>query len=189
MRTLLIITLLGMGMGSALAAEYKLDPAHTYPHFSVRHLGFSTTIGRFNETSGTLVMDREQGIGELEVVIQADSVDSGHTRRDNHVRNEDFLHVSKYPTITYKSTGVTFHGEARDSATVEGELTLRGVTKPVTLEVTRIVCGKHLFNGKDFCGFDARAQIKRSDFGMTYGLPQAVADEVEIMLSTEAFKQ
>ncbi|MGF1527753.1 MAG: YceI family protein [Candidatus Competibacterales bacterium] len=177
------------GVGVAHGAEYVLDPGHTQPHFSVRHLGYSTTIGRFNKTEGTLTMDREAGTGSLEVVIDATSLDTGNRRRDNHVLGKDFLHTEEYPTITYRADDVTYHGEAKDRATVRGELTLLGVTLPVTLNVTQIRCGQHPFNGKPFCGFDAEATIKRSDFGMTYGLPTAVGDEIQIMLSSEAFEQ
>ncbi len=169
------------------ATEYRLDPSHTYPHFSIRHLGVSTTIGRFNETSGTLVMDRENDVGSLNVVVKTASVDSGHAARDEHVRKEDFLFVEQYPEMTYQSTKVTFHGPEKDTATVEGTLTLRGVTQPLTLTVTRIVCGEHAFTKKPFCGFDATGQIKRSDFGMTYAPPPIVGDEVDLLLSTEAF--
>ncbi len=186
MRSLIYAVALALPL-TAQAIEYRLDPAHTFPHFSVRHLGFSTTMGRFNETEGTLVMDRENDIGSLRVVVKTASVDTGHEARDEHLRKEDFLFVSEYPEMIYESTQVTFHGEEKDNATVEGNLTLRGITQPVTLEVTKIVCGTHLFTQKDFCGFDASAVIKRSDFGMTYALPEAVADEVVLMLSTEAF--
>ncbi len=169
----------------ATAAEYTIDPAHTYPHFAISHLGFSTLYGRFDETSGSLSLDREQGTGEVEIVIQAGSVNTGHAKRDEHLRSPDFLNAAEYPEITFRSTEVTFNGE--DKATVEGELTLLGATRPVTLDVDHIACGAHPMNGKEVCGFNATTTINRSDFGVSYGIP-AIGDEMRLIFGVEAYK-
>ena len=108
-------------------------------------------------------MDREQGSGSLEVVIDADSIDTNHEKRDNHMRSPDFLNAVEFPEITFKSTEVSFEGE--DKATVTGDLTVLGVTKPVTLDVINIVCGTHIIYNYEACGFEASATLKRSDFG------------------------
>jgi polyisoprenoid-binding protein YceI len=183
----MLIGLAAMVMSTAAMADtYSLDPAHTYPNFTINHLGFSTIHGRFNATEGTLTMDRAKGTGSVEVVIKADSVDTGHDKRDEHLRGPDFFNAGEFPEITYKSSKVTFSGEK--NATVDGTLTILGVSKPVTLKVSEINCGAHPFNKKEMCGFHATTSIKRSDFGVKYGLP-AVGDQIDIVLTAEAMKQ
>lgn len=169
---------------SLAADNYTIDPSHTYPHFRISHLGFSTLQGRFNTTKGKLTIDRKNNTGSVEIVIDASSIDTAHKKRDDHLRSNDFLNVAEFPEITFKSTKVTLKG---DKADVEGNLTIMGVSKPVKLMVSRISCGKHPFNKKDVCGFDATANIKRSDFGVKYGLP-AIGDEMELIIEAEAVK-
>lgn len=166
----------------ASATEYVIDASHTYPNFTVSHLGFSLQHGRFNTTEGTLVYDPEAGTGSVEIIIDAASIDTGHEERDEHLRNADFLNVEEYPTITFSSTSASFDG---DTGTVEGELTILGVTNTVTLVVESIHCGEHPFNKKQVCGFNATTDFKRSDFGMGYGIP-AIGDDMSITLQVEA---
>lgn len=182
-KLLVVLGFVGLPM-AALADSYTLDPAHTYPNFTVSHLGFSTMHGRFGKTSGTLTMDREKGTGSVEVVIDTASVDTGFKKRDDHLRSPDFFNAVEFPQITFKSTKVSFAGKG---AKVEGNLTMKGVTKPVTLDVASINCGVHPFSKKDVCGFDATATIKRSDFGITYGTP-AIGDEISLDIEVEAVK-
>jgi len=170
---------------AAVADTFTIDPNHTYPNFKISHLGFSTMHGRFGQTSGHLSMDREKGTGSVEVVIEAASVDTGMKKRDDHLRSPDFFNTMEFPQITFTSTKLTYHGKG---ATVDGNLTMKGVTKPVTLEVAKINCGTHPFNKKYVCGFDATASLKRSDFGINYGLP-AIGDEVQLEIEVEAFKE
>lgn len=173
--------------GLATAADtYEIDPSHTYPNFTVSHLGFSTMHGRFNETTGTIVMDREGGESSVDITIQAASIDTGHEKRDKHLRSADFFNVSEYPTITYESDQVYFQGE--NSATVTGKLTMLGTTKRVSLYVDSINCGEHPMSGDQVCGFNAMATVKRSDFGMTKYVP-AISDEIDIRIEAEAVKQ
>jgi polyisoprenoid-binding protein YceI len=169
----------------ANAASYKIDPMHTYPNFTISHLGFSKMHGRFGETSGSLEMDLNKGTGSVEVTINAASVDTGFKKRDDHLRSPDFLNVMEFPEITFKSTDIKFKGKSK--ATVKGKLTIMGTTKNVTLNVDKITCGKHPFNPKinEVCGFNATTSIKRSDFGVKYGLP-AIGDEMDIELEVEA---
>jgi len=171
---------------TATAETYELDPAHTFPYFSISHLGFSTMRGRFNTTSGTITMDKQKGTGSVEVEIDVNSVDTAFAKRDEHLRGPDFFNATEFPKMTYKSTKVTFNKD--DSAVVEGNLTLMGVTKPLTLNVEKITCGVHPFNKKEMCGFDATATIKRSDFGVKYGLP-AIGDEVTMHIEAEGVKK
>lgn len=166
------------------AEKYTIDPDHTYPHFKISHLGFSTMHGRFNKTKGSLTIDRKNNTGSVEIVIDANSVDTAHEKRDKHLRSNDFLNVAEFPEITFKSTKVTLKG---DKADVDGKLTIMGVSKPVSLKVTHIKCGTHPFNKKEVCGFDAETSIKRSDFGIKYGLP-AIGDEMKILIEAEGVK-
>lgn len=173
-------------VGGASAATYDIDPAHTYPNFTIGHLGYSTMHGRFGSTSGTVELDLKKKTGAVNVVIDAASIDTGFKKRDDHLRSPDFFNVMEFPEITFKSTKVNFTSDK--TAKVDGKLTIAGVTKDVTLDVTHIHCAPHPFNKKDVCGFDANTSIKRSDFGVKYALP-AVSDEVNIMLEVEAIKK
>jgi len=189
MRRAVVVGLLSVVPAAAAFAapeSYTIDPNHTFPHFAISHLGFSTMHGRFDKTQGKLVIDQEKKTGSVEVVIDATSVDTGFGKRDDHLRSPDFLNVAEFPEIKYKSTKVTLLDG--DKANVEGELTLMGVTKPVTLDVHRVHCGVHPMNKKDVCGFDATATIKRSDFGVNYALP-AIGDEMKLTFEVEAVKE
>jgi len=171
---------------TAFAAQetYTFDPAHTYPYFAINHLGFSTMYGRFNKTSGRLIVDKEAKLAALDLVIDAGSIDTGHQKRDEHLRSPDFFNVSEFPFITFKSLSAKFEGDVATS--VDGELTLHGVTKPVTVAIEFMRCADHpMDKGKFVCGFGASAQINRSDFGMKYGLP-AIGDEVRLIFEVEA---
>lgn len=170
----------------ALAADYEIDPSHTYPHFKINHLGFSTMHGRFDKTRGTLSLDLKKQSGSVEIHIDANSINTGHKKRDEHLRSPDFLNAAEFPDITFKSTKVVFHDNNR--AKVTGKLTMIGVSKTVSLDVQKISCGTHPFNKKEVCGFDAIATIKRSDFGSRYGLP-GVGDEMQLTFEVEAFKK
>lgn len=166
------------------AEQYTIDPAHTYPHFAISHLGFSTMHGRFDKSEGALTIDWAKKSGSVNIKIDAASVSTGFAKRDDHLRSPDFLNAAEFPAITYKSTKVVINDNK--TATVEGELTMVGVTKPVTLNVTRINCGDHpMKKGTYVCGFDATGKIKRSDFGINYALP-AVGDEMMLSFEVEA---
>jgi polyisoprenoid-binding protein YceI len=167
----------------AAPETYTVDPKHTFPSFEVSHLGFSTQRGRFNASSGKVVLDRAAQKGSIDVVIDARSVDTGLDKLEEHLRGEDFFNVAKYPSITFKSSSVKFNGELPVAA--EGELTLLGVTKPVTLTITSFKCGVHPISKKDTCGADATTSILRSDYGLKYALP-AVGDQVKLNIQVEA---
>ena len=181
---------------TALAAPetYTLDPFHTYPNFSVDHLGFSTLYGRFDKSSGKFTLDKAARSGSLELVVDTASINAADNEkgnrqrsRDDHLRSPDFFNVAEYPRMTYKSTVVKFSGD--NLATVEGNLTLLGVTRPLVLHVERWKCGPHPFNKKEMCGGNASGTLKRSDFGMKFGLPVAVSDEVKLMIGFEAYRE
>ena len=169
---------------STFAASYTIDPAHTFPRFKINHLGFSTMMGQFNSTKGSLTYDEAKGTGSVDITIDANSIYTAHEKRDKHLRSPDFLNTAEFPEVTYKSTKANVKN---GKGTIEGNLTMKGVTKPVTLTVTDMKCGEHPFNKKQMCGFDATATIKRSDFGVKYGLP-AIGDEMQLMIEVEAVK-
>jgi len=185
-QTLLAAALVVLPFAAAGAVEeLELDSSHTYPNFSVSHLGFSTLHGRFNETSGKVVVDRDGGKSSVRVVIKTGSVDTGHEKRDKHLSSADFFDVAKYPEMTYESTKVTFTGA--ETARVEGNLTMHGVTKPVALDVTRFRCADHPMKKTLVCGFDAQGTLKRSEFGIAYGVPN-IGDEITLSIEAEAGK-
>ena len=171
---------------SAFAADsYTIDPAHTYPHFSISHLGFSTMQGRFDRTSGNITLDRAAKTGSVDITIEAASISTGFAKRDDHLRSPDFFNTAEFPALSYKSTRLNFKGDALVS--VEGNLSMAGVSKPVTLSIDAFKCGTNPMNKKEECGAAASAQIKRSDFGIKYGLP-AIGDEVKLTFEIEAIK-
>ncbi|MGH8428712.1 MAG: YceI family protein [Gammaproteobacteria bacterium] len=181
-----VTALLLLAAPAAFAATYQIDPAHTFPQFQIRHLSFSLMHGQFNHTTGTITMDHAKGLGSVNVTIAVDSIDTGDAQRNKDLMAPSFFDAAKYPTMTYRSTKVMYHG--KDTATVYGNLTLKGTTKPVTLTVTRIYCGKNPFGAGERCGFDATADIKRSDFGVSADLP-VIPDAVHIILNSDAVSE
>jgi polyisoprenoid-binding protein YceI len=167
------------------ADSYTVDPGHTYPYFEINHLGFSTMHGRFGATNGRIVLDPAGRTGSIDITIDASSIDTGHAKRDTHLRSEEFFNVGKYPTLSYKATRLKFNGDKLTGA--DGELTLLGVAKPVSLTVSSFHCGPHPMNKKQMCGANATASIKRSDFGLSAYVP-AVGDEVKISIEVEAVR-
>jgi polyisoprenoid-binding protein YceI len=170
----------------AAPETYALDPNHTYPRFSYSHLGFSTQLSRFDKVSGKVVFDKEAKSGSVDITIDTKSVSTASALFDKHIQAEDFLDTAKYPTATFKSTKVTFDGDK--PATIEGDLTLKGVTKKVTLTVTRFLAMPHPMQKKDAIGADAYTVVKRTDFNMGKYAPN-VSDEVRIDIALEAVKQ
>jgi polyisoprenoid-binding protein YceI len=171
---------------SAAPETYVIDGTHTLPRFEYTHLGFSTQLSRFDKTSGTIVLDRAAKTGSVNVVIDAKSVDTGYPLFNEHIQDEDFFDTAKYPTITFKSTKLNFDGDK--VASVDGALTIKGVTKPVTLTVTSFQCMPHPMLKKDACGANATTTIKRSDFNAGKYAP-AVSDEVVLTIPVESIKQ
>jgi polyisoprenoid-binding protein YceI len=185
-KTVLLLAIAALPATSmAAASSYTVDPNHTFPHFEINHLGFSTMHGRFDKTEGKLTVDLAGKTGSVDIKIDAGSVDTGFNKRDEHLRSPDFLNAAEYPTITYKSSKVVIRDDS--TATVDGTLTLMGVSKPVTLTVDHIKCGANPMNKKEMCGFNATTTIKRSDYGVNFALP-AIGDEMKITIELEALK-
>ena len=169
----------------AAADSYTVDPDHTYPNFEINHLGFSTLHGRFGATNGKITLDTAAKSGSIDITIDATSINTGHAKRDTHLKSDEFFNVAKFPTLAYKASKLKFNGDKLSGA--EGELTMLGVTKPVSLAVTAFNCGPHPMTKKQMCGANATATIKRSDFGLSAYVP-AVGDEVKITIEIEAGK-
>ena len=170
----------------AAPETYVVDGSHTYPRFSYSHLGFSTQLSRFNTTTGKVVFDKAAKTGSVDIEIDAKSVDTGSTLFNQHIQGEDFLDTAKYPKAIFKSTNVMFEGDK--PAKIEGNLTIKGVTKPVTLTVTSFQAMPHPMQKKDAIGANAYTTIKRSEFNAGKYAPN-VGDEVRIDIAIEAIKQ
>ena len=170
----------------ATPETYVLDSAHSFPRFSYNHFGYSTQVSRFNKTTGKIVYDKEAKTASVDIVIDATSVDSGFPVFNEHLRGEDFFDTAKYPTATFKSTKVIFDGD-KPSA-IEGDLTIKGITKPVTLTVTSFHAMPHPMRKKDAIGANAFTVIKRSEFNAGKHVPY-VGDEVRIDIGVEAIKE
>jgi len=173
--------------GSFAAAEtYAIDPAHTAPRFEYSHFGFSNQLHRFDKTSGKIVIDRAAKTGTVDVVIDAKSVNTGFPVFNEHIQGDDFFATAAHPTITFKSTAVKFEGDK--PVTVDGNLTIKGVTRPVTLTVTTFQAMPHPMLKKDAIGANAVTKIKRSDFNMGKYAPY-VSDDVTLSIGVEAIKE
>lgn len=169
----------------AVAQEvYVSDPPHTWAFFETGHLGIAWIRGRF-KTSARVTLDRAAKTGSIDAVIDAPSVDTGHEARDKHVRSADFLDTEKFPTITFKSNHLKFDGDVLVGA--DGDLTIMGVTKPVSLNVTLFRCIQHPANKRDLCGADASTAIKRSEWGIKRSAV-GIGDDVRISIQIEAYK-
>lgn len=180
-----LLCLLAASATPAFAQTYNIDPNHTYPSFEADHFGTSTWRGKFDKTSGTIVLDRAAKTGWLDITIDTASIDFGHAKLNEHARGKDLFNVEKYPTATYKSKSIKFDGDKPVS--VDGEFTLLGVTRPLTLAINKFKCIQHPMLKREVCGADASAEFKRSDFGMNYGLP-AFSPEVKLAIQVEAIK-
>jgi len=174
------------------ASNWNIDPTHSAIHFAVRHMVVSKTRGRFARWNGKLVFDpKKPAASSVEVTIDPASIDTGDAQRDAHLRSPDFFDVEKFPTASFKSTRIEDAG--RDRYRVTGDLTLRGVTRPVVLNATYEGTGKDPWGGER-AGFSASVTVDRKDFGLewnkaleTGGL--LVGEKVELTVEVEAVKE
>lgn len=169
----------------AAPETYVIDGTHTFPRFEYSHFGYSNQVSRFDKTSGKITLDRAAKTGSVDVVIDAKSVNTGYALFNEHIQGEDYFDTAKYPTITFKSSSMKFDGDKL--VAVDGNLTVKGVTKPVTLTVTSFHCMPHPMLKKDACGANATTKIKRSEFNAGKNAPY-VSDEVTLTIPVEAIK-
>jgi polyisoprenoid-binding protein YceI len=183
-KTLLALSASALALSplAALADTFNIDAGHSAVMFKVKHFGVSNAYGRFNKFSGTYTSGDAPAVT---IEVDAASVDSANAKRDDHLKGPDFFNVNETPKITFKSTKWEDKGEGL--AHVTGELTLHGVTKTVTIPVTKVGEGNDPYGGYRV-GFEATFTIKRSEFGISYGLPAAVGDDVTLIVSVEAVR-
>lgn len=173
------------GVASAEPKTYALDKSHATVAFELSHLGFSTAHGVFRSFDANLILDEARpAASKVDVTIDAASIDTFFARRDEHLKSPDFFNVAQFPTIRFVSTSVVRPTPDAKTARVTGDLTLHGVTKPVTLDVKLNQIGENPINKRPTVGFSASGVIKRSDFGITAYVP-AVGDEVRLTIDAE----
>lgn len=168
-----------------IAGTWTIDPVHSEVTFVTRHLGVSKVRGQFTNFEGQIVTgENDIALSSVTATIQADSIHTKNEQRDEHVKGEEFLDVANYPTLSFRSTGVRAAGE---DYVVDGELTIHGVTKPVSLQAELGGFGDGMTEGSKVIGVEASTEINRSDFGVATQFPTAVvADKVKIILDIEA---
>ena len=188
MKTFVMLTTFACLSAAAVASPetYVLDGTHTLPRFEYNHMGFSTQSSRFDKASGSITLDRVAHVGSVDIAIDVRSIDTGTALLNANIQGEELLDAAKYPAITFKSRSFAFRGD--DVASVAGELTIKGITRPVTLNVESFACKPHPRLKVEACGAVATATIKRSDFRITGFLP-LVSDELVLVIPVEAIKQ
>jgi len=172
---------------AATPITYKVDPEHTYPSFEADHLvGLSTWRGKFNHTSGTITLDKAGGTGNVEIVVDMASADFGHDVLNKAMQGMEMFEAGKYPRAIYRGRLADFV-DGRPTQVV-GELTLHGITRPLTLEIDAFKCMPHPVFKREVCGADALATFKRDEFGMTAGKDYGFSMDVALRIQVEAIQ-
>lgn len=172
---------------AAVVDQYKVDPEHTYPSLEFSHMGISVWRGKFTKTSGSVAIDRAAKIGTVEVVVDAASIDFGLAAMNDMARSDNFFNAAKYPTASYKGT-IKFAGDKPKS--VEGQVTIMGVTRPANLNINLFNCITHPLLKKELCGADAEGELNWSEYGMKMSeFGQGEAGKVRLRIQVEALKQ
>jgi len=171
----------------ALAAEdFVLDPGHTFPSFEIRHHGVSLMRGKFNRSQGRVLLDPSGPASHIEVRVDASSGDTGHDGLNQKLLGSNFFNTAQFPEIRFVSNEVAFRDGKPVSAS--GNLTLLGATRPVILEIRDYTCTRQFLTLRPLCGADVHTTIRRSDFGMNYGIP-LIGDEVKLVIEVEGFRE
>lgn len=170
---------------SAVAQTYKIESGHTYPSFEADHMGISFWRGKFTRTSGTFAIDRAAKTGSFDITIDAGSIDFGHAKMSEHAKSPDMFNAQKFPVITYKGNVIEFNGDM--PVAITGDMSMLGVTKLLTLRITKFKCIQHPMMKREVCGADATGELNRSDFGIGYGVPGS-GPEVKLFIQMEALK-
>ena len=186
-KCLLAAVIAGAAFPAVAAPDnYTIDPTHTYPSLEFSHMGISVWRGKFNKTSGKVSLDRAARTGTVEVAIDISSINFGLDAMDEKARSDDFFDVAKYPTAAYKGK-LQFAGDK--PKTVDGQITIMGVTRPLTLSINLFNCMPHPMLKKEVCGADAEGELNWSKYGMKmsqYG--QGDAGKVHLRIQVEAIK-
>lgn len=171
----------------AVPVTYNLDPDHTYPSFEADHFGgLSIWRGKFTRNSGIVILDVEKKTGSVDVKIDVGSIDFGMAKLNEHVKSAEMFDVAKYPTATYKGRFTKFDGDK--PTVIVGDLTLHGVTKPITLQINQFLCKPHPMLKKEVCGADALATLNRKDFGIAYGEGYGFKMDVTLRIQVEGLR-
>jgi polyisoprenoid-binding protein YceI len=175
--------------GTAMTAPvtYNIDPGHTYPAFEADHMGgLSLWRGKFNKSSGKVVLDVAAKTGEVDITIDMASIDFGHDGMNEHAKRPDIFDVAKFPTATYKGKISKWNGDV--PAELDGQLTMKGVTKPVKLTINSFLCKPHPMQRREVCGADASGKFMRDEFGVDYGKSMGFKMDTKLLISIEAVK-
>ena len=177
----------GLGWAQDTGVQrFTLDPTHTFPSFEIRHQGVSTMRGKFNRSQGRAVLDPVGGQSSIELVVDANSVDTGLDDLNQKLRGGSFFDTARHPEIRFVSRDLSFVEGKPVSA--RGHLTLLGETRPVTLEIRDYACTLQFLTRRPLCGADVHVQIRRSDYGMRFGIP-LIGDEVKLAIEVEGFRE
>jgi polyisoprenoid-binding protein YceI len=190
MKIALSAAVLTLIAGSALAAPvtYDVDPSHTYPSFAADHMGgLSVWRGKFDKSSGTIVLDKDKSTGTVDITVDTTSIDFGHEKLNEHAKSPDMFDVAKFPTAAFKGKLVNFKNGAPTE--VQGEFTLHGVTKPLTLKINQFLCKPNPMTKKEVCGADASATFNRKDYGLGFGDAYGFKMDVQLAIQVEAVRQ
>jgi polyisoprenoid-binding protein YceI len=182
--SLLAAALLAAAAPSGAADRYTVDPEHTYPTLEFSHMGLSTWRGRFNKSGGEVHLDRATRTGSVDIRVETASIDFGHPKMKEFAVTEDWLDVAKHPAMSYQGK-IVFKGDKPSS--VDGRLTLRGVTKPLRLRINSFGCMPHPMLKKEVCGADAEGDLNRADYGMTL-YSDGEAGKIHLRIQVEALK-
>jgi len=180
------LSALAMTAAIAKPVTYNIDPTHTFPSFEADHMGVSVWRGKFNKTTGKVLLDKEAGAGTLEVTIDANSIDFGLDIMNDKAKSAELFDTAKYPQAHYKGKLDAFVNGAPTQ--VVGELTLHGVTKPLTLKINSFKCIPHPMVKLDLCGADAQATLNRDEFGIDAGKPYGFRMDVTLRIQVEALQ-
>jgi len=184
-RKLLPLTLAAALAPAAAADHYVIETHHTYPSLEMTHMGISIWRGKFNRSSGRATLDRKARSGTVDIEVDAASIDFGHDQMNEYAVREDWLNVKQYPVMKYVGT-LRFEGDTPSA--IDGQLTLRGVTRPVKLKINSFKCIDHPFYKKEVCGADAEGELDRADFGMTQYTDNG-AGRIQLRIQVEAIRE
>jgi polyisoprenoid-binding protein YceI len=184
---LMMASILVCGSAGAAPTLYNIDSNHTYPSFEADHMGgLSVWRGKFKHTTGTIMLDRSAATGTIDVTVDTTSLDFGNDRLNEHAQGPEIFDVAKYPTAIFKGKLSRFEGDK--PVEVRGELTLHGITKPLTLSIDSFLCKMNPMSKKEVCGADAVGTFNRSDYGITFGQQMGFRQEVKLAIQVEAIK-
>jgi polyisoprenoid-binding protein YceI len=189
MKIVLPTALLALAAGAAYAdpVTYQIDPGHTYPSFEADHFnGLSVWRGKFDKSSGTIVLDKDKGTGTVDITVDTSSIDFGNAKLNEHTKSAEMFDVEKYPTATYKGTLGGFKNGVPTE--IDGSFTLHGVTKPLKLTINSFKCITVPQDKKEHCGADATGTFNRADYGISYGEKYGFKMDVKLAIQVEAVR-